>query len=232
MQTTRDVTVGEEITITYGEKHNDDLLQYFGFLELDCAFDRYVVENPIATLQNAIAAKMASSSSSESSGSRDYPVQVLEAMDRLVKTGLANQKGTKSAGSPAPLIATRIDGVTSQSLGDLMGILDLGNSADSVVAKKALVLLMQTERQRIEDAISNGCLSGLQSTYGQCVARYFILTSTDFTHHYLNLSSPPILIPSHVMPQEILARKTKCIGCGNKQTWITVNTVCVMKSHQ
>ena len=172
MQTTRDVTVGEEITITYGEKHNDDLLQYFGFLELDCAFDRYVVENPIATLQNAIAAKMASSSSSEPSGNRDYPVQVLEAMDRLVKNGLANQKGTKSTGSPAPLIATRIDGVTSQSLGDLMGILDLGNSADSGVSKKALVLLMQTERQRIEDAISNGCLSGLQSTYEQCVARY------------------------------------------------------------
>ena len=174
MQASRDVNVGEELTITYGEKHNDDLLQYFGFLELDCAFDRYVVEDPIATLQHAIAARMATSSSSESSGNGDYPVQLVETMDRLVKTKLGNL--TRQKGPPVPLIITRAEGVTSKSLGDLADILDLGSGVDSAVSTKALTLLMQTEKQRIEDAMKGGCLTGLQSAYEQCVARYVLST--------------------------------------------------------
>ena len=156
MQASRDVNAGEELTITYGEKHNDDLLQYFGFLELDCAFDRYVVEDPIATLRQAIAARMVVSSSS---GNGDYSVPLLEAMDRLVQAGLTRQKGIQNSGSPVPLIITRAEGVSSKSLGDLTGVLDLGSGVDSVVAKQALMLLMQSERQRIEDAMSNGCLT-------------------------------------------------------------------------
>ena len=190
MQASRDVNAGEELTITYGEKHNDDLLQYFGFLELDCAFDRYVVEDPIATLRQAIAARMVVSSSS---GNGDYSVPLLEAMDRLVQAGLTRQKGIQNSGSPVPLIITRAEGVSSKSLGDLTGVLDLGSGVDSVVAKQALMLLMQSERQRIEDAMSNGCLTGLQSAYEQCVARYVRspdLTCFQLSDHILTLPSP------------------------------------------
>ena len=35
--------VGEEITISYGNRHNDALLQYFGFVEQHNMFDRYVL---------------------------------------------------------------------------------------------------------------------------------------------------------------------------------------------
>ena len=36
----QDLQPGEEITLSYGNKHNDDLLQYFGFVEEDNPFDR------------------------------------------------------------------------------------------------------------------------------------------------------------------------------------------------
>jgi hypothetical protein len=48
------IQVSQQITISYGNRHNDDLLQYFGFVEENNAFDRYVVLNPINTVENIL----------------------------------------------------------------------------------------------------------------------------------------------------------------------------------
>jgi hypothetical protein len=54
MSAKTDVAIGQEVTISYGDKHNDDLLQYFGFVEVDCAFDQYVVADPVTALETAL----------------------------------------------------------------------------------------------------------------------------------------------------------------------------------
>lgn len=43
-----------EITMSYGNRHNDDLLQYFGFIELHNKFDRYVVIDPLKKILQTI----------------------------------------------------------------------------------------------------------------------------------------------------------------------------------
>ena len=43
-----------QITISYGNRNNDDLLQYFGFVEVGCLFDRFVVLDPILILKKEI----------------------------------------------------------------------------------------------------------------------------------------------------------------------------------
>ena len=40
LQANRQIQTNEEITISYGQKNNDDLLQYFGFVELKNVYDR------------------------------------------------------------------------------------------------------------------------------------------------------------------------------------------------
>lgn len=51
---------GQELTISYGPRHNDELLQYFGFVERDNPYDRYVIvgltEKVKAVLANDSAA--------------------------------------------------------------------------------------------------------------------------------------------------------------------------------
>ena len=46
--------IDQQITISYGDRNNDDLLQYFGFVEVDCAFDRYVVLDPLSVLKSEL----------------------------------------------------------------------------------------------------------------------------------------------------------------------------------
>lgn len=41
----------EQVTISYGDRHNDDLIQYFGFVERNNPFDRYVIMSPLAALE-------------------------------------------------------------------------------------------------------------------------------------------------------------------------------------
>jgi hypothetical protein len=54
----RDIIVAEQITISYGNRNNDDLLQYFGFVEVDCAFDRYVVQEPLSVLRKELDSRV------------------------------------------------------------------------------------------------------------------------------------------------------------------------------
>lgn len=41
----------EQLTLSYGPRHNDDLLQYFGFVERGNPFDRCVLLRPVETLR-------------------------------------------------------------------------------------------------------------------------------------------------------------------------------------
>ena len=47
------IQAGAEITLSYGDKNNDDLLQYFGFIEEKNTFDRYIVVNPQKSMQES-----------------------------------------------------------------------------------------------------------------------------------------------------------------------------------
>jgi hypothetical protein len=47
---------GDELTLSYGDKNNDDLLQYFGFVENNNVFDRYVIVDPQVSFDNALKA--------------------------------------------------------------------------------------------------------------------------------------------------------------------------------
>ena len=40
------VKAGQELTLSYGDRDNDDLLQYFGFVETDNPYDQYVFGGP------------------------------------------------------------------------------------------------------------------------------------------------------------------------------------------
>lgn len=44
LRSTKPIGKGEEVLISYGERDNDDLMQYFGFVEADNAQDRYVLD--------------------------------------------------------------------------------------------------------------------------------------------------------------------------------------------
>ena len=52
LQTVVSVTQGEQVFITYGQQSNDNLLQYYGFVELKNPADVYVVTNMLHALQD------------------------------------------------------------------------------------------------------------------------------------------------------------------------------------
>ena len=57
----RDISSGSQITISYGKRSNDDLLQYFGFVEEDNVHDRFVITTPLARLVNILQTNSSSS---------------------------------------------------------------------------------------------------------------------------------------------------------------------------
>lgn len=176
MQANQDIDIGQEITISYGEKHNDDLLIYFGFVEERCAFDRYVLRDPVVALEAALNG--VSGTGSEGAASSAH----IEELRRRLSSRQGGQPGQPPKGdqkgpqkvSPN-FIATRADGVTVQSLGDLSCLLDKTNSLDAV-AKAGLRLLLNHEKKTIDAAVTgdNKCLEGFQSETERCVAKKFL----------------------------------------------------------
>ena len=45
---------GDQVSLSYGDRSNDDLLQYFGFVEIDNPHDSYYILDPIGSLKNAL----------------------------------------------------------------------------------------------------------------------------------------------------------------------------------
>ena len=160
MSANADVAVGQEVTISYGDKHNDDLLQYFGFVEVDCAFDQYVVTDPTAALEEALLAGAAAGAG------RD--VDAAGVVEELRRRTAAARRG---ADAPA-LVVTRADGASAAGLGALAGIL-----RDGVVdgpARAGLRCLLQAEKARLEAAVAAGCLSNLPTDTDRAVATTFL----------------------------------------------------------
>ena len=59
-----DISAGSQITISYGKRSNDDLLQYFGFVEEDNVHDRYVIPAPLTRLKDILLRESLSSQAS------------------------------------------------------------------------------------------------------------------------------------------------------------------------
>lgn len=55
--TTEAVPANTEFRISYGDRHNDDLLQYYGFVESNNQCDRYVIVNAQEKLQQLLSSK-------------------------------------------------------------------------------------------------------------------------------------------------------------------------------
>eukprot|EP00607_Mallomonas_marina_P010275 CAMPEP_0182423944 /NCGR_PEP_ID=MMETSP1167-20130531/10045_1 /TAXON_ID=2988 /ORGANISM="Mallomonas Sp, Strain CCMP3275" /LENGTH=410 /DNA_ID=CAMNT_0024603337 /DNA_START=145 /DNA_END=1374 /DNA_ORIENTATION=+ len=51
VRSTKQLSAGEEVTLSYGDKSNDYLLQYFGFVEPNNAFDVYKISEPLQQLR-------------------------------------------------------------------------------------------------------------------------------------------------------------------------------------
>ena len=58
MVASKNIRSGEEVTISYGKRNNDDLLQYFGFVEEKNSYDRYVISNRFSDGKNIFVTKM------------------------------------------------------------------------------------------------------------------------------------------------------------------------------
>ena len=80
----------EEITISYGERHNDDLLQYFGFVEKNNQYDIYrgIING------NGGSSSSGSSSSSYEINCKDRTTWVVppEVDERMLKTALKGEE--------------------------------------------------------------------------------------------------------------------------------------------
>eukprot|EP01041_Mallomonas_annulata_P010430 gene10430-21761_t len=69
LRTKVDIKEGDQLTISYGERSNDYLLQYFGFVEENNAFDTYIISSPLKKLQELLLNEAITSTSSSSSKS-------------------------------------------------------------------------------------------------------------------------------------------------------------------
>ena len=137
-----------QVTISYGNRDNDDLLQYFGFVEENCAFDRFVVEDPVATLRAA-----------RSSNLVVLDPTLSQRLDSL-STSAGNGKGKEAAA-----VVVNKGALNSWQFGALSSLCgkDNGSARNSSVedtltdpvARSALTALLLAEKLRLQEAKRN-----------------------------------------------------------------------------
>lgn len=57
LRSSSDISANDQVTISYGKRDNDDLFQYFGFVESKNPYDTFKVLNPLQTLKKVIEKK-------------------------------------------------------------------------------------------------------------------------------------------------------------------------------
>jgi hypothetical protein len=162
MTANRDIVVAEQITISYGNRNNDDLLQYFGFVEVDCAFDRYVVQDPLSVLRKVIDSRI------KNDGNSDINLINLQIIFEKFVEGKTL--------STSSFIITR-DDISTWKIDSLEDL-------ELTEKKKLMKFLFQSEITRIETGMKklNELFSGLdinKEKINPCVIKTFLTQKVD-----------------------------------------------------
>lgn len=153
----RDIIVAEQITISYGNRNNDDLLQYFGFVEVDCAFDRYVIQDPLSVLREEMDTRIKDDNNIDS----DFK-NIQSIFQKYVEGKVL---------STTSFIITRDDMSTWK--------VDSLQEMDSIEKKKMMKFLFESEILRIQTGLTE--LDGLflrkdidTESFNPCVLKTFL----------------------------------------------------------
>jgi hypothetical protein len=126
VRATRQVPPNTQITISYGDRNNDDLLQYFGFVEADNGFDRYIVISPLTTLQLLLQ---------ENDATTNIGMQQLRSEVARIKAA--------SEIKDSALVVTKTGGIESWTLGGLAYL-------NEQFRRPALKNILNAEIQRLQ----------------------------------------------------------------------------------
>ena len=151
-----------QITISYGNRHNDDLLQYFGFVEVDCAFDRYVVLDPLSVLEAELAVKTAENSEISQ-------IKFLkECVDQLVKeSGSEVRDSNRASTSKFSMIMNRNE-IGTWTVGALDSI------KDKETRNRCMQIIITSEIQRMKIGLENISTAIVQPEVNPCILRTFL----------------------------------------------------------
>ena len=151
-----------QITISYGDRNNDDLLQYFGFVEVNCAFDRYVVLDPLSALKAELTLQISES------GSSPTLVDLLKSVEMALVGNVDNvtSTGNDTDAQRASLIVNR-NAAASWDLGALKFI----KGADQL---KCIGIILTSERRRLNLGLSDIPNQEAMPEFNPCIVRTFL----------------------------------------------------------
>lgn len=162
----------DQVSLSYGARTNDDLLQYFGFVEIDNPHDSYYILDPIGNLKNAIEKENNSISSIKRQS-------ILKAIAELQMTRKASETFddvltvTKSdpllwsLGSLVYIQEELIDKSDSNKSDDEINMLQAMNSN---TMKSCLKLILSEEINSINSYINNNNIDSNES----CIINTFL----------------------------------------------------------
>ena len=151
-----------QITISYGDRNNDDLLQYFGFVEVNCAFDRYVVLDPLSALKAELTLQISES------GSSSTLVDLLKSVEMVLVGNVDNatSTGSDTDAKRSSMIVNR----NAAASWDL-GALKLIKSADQL---KCIGIILASEKRRLNLGLSDIPNQEAMPEFNPCIVRTFL----------------------------------------------------------
>jgi hypothetical protein len=151
-----------QITISYGDRNNDDLLQYFGFVEVNCAFDRYVVLDPLSALKAELTLQISEM------GSSPTLVYLLKSVEMALVGNVDNvtSTGSDTDAKRTSLIVNR-NAATSWDL----GALKLIKSADQL---RCIGIILASEKRRLNLGLSDIPNQEAMPEFNPCIVRTFL----------------------------------------------------------
>jgi hypothetical protein len=151
-----------QITISYGNRNNDDLLQYFGFVEVDCAFDRYVVLDPLCVLQAELVVKTAENSEISQ-------IKFLkECVDQLAKESMSEVRDSSQASTPKSSMILNRNEIGTWTVGALDSL------EDKKIRNRCMQIIIASEIQRMKTGLENISTAISQPEVNPCILRTFL----------------------------------------------------------
>ena len=157
----REIPAESQITISYGNRTNDDFLQFFGFVEVDNIFDRYVIPTPLDRLKSIV-------------GSPSEGMSTKAILDDVSET-LSMPSFVDS-----PVVITR-GGIESWALGSLVYLREQQNLdvsgfeievGDDVIDTKSMIALKILIENEIARLSSHDDLHGTQTPHKKIIETF------------------------------------------------------------
>lgn len=151
-----------QITISYGNRNNDDLLQYFGFVEVNCAFDRYVVLDPLSVLRTELSVK--TTENIEISEMKFLK----ECIDALVKESGSEVSISSAAPTSKPSLIMNRNEIGTWTVGALNAL------KDSEARNRCMQIIIASEIKRMEIGLVEISTAAAQPEVNPCILRTFL----------------------------------------------------------